>query len=51
MCEKIIPKNTGMLQFIPNCYKSLKMYEKAHNYYPHALEYVPDYFMTQEMCE
>ena len=41
MCETI-SKNLGMLQFIPNCYKTQEMCKNAVDYYPHAFENVPD---------
>ena len=40
-----------MLQSISNCCKAQKMSKKAADYYPHALEYVLDCCMTQEMCK
>ena len=39
-----------MLQVIPNHYKTQKNNRKS-SYYPHALKYAPDCYMTQGMCE
>lgn len=40
-----------MIGLVLNCYKPQKMFEKAVDYCPHALEYVSDCFMTQKTCE
>ena len=37
------------MPFNPNRYKTQNISEKAVDYYRHALEYVPDCYMTQEM--
>ena len=39
------------LEYVPDCYKTLKMYVKAVNIYSFALKYVSDCYNTQEMCE
>ena len=40
-----------MLQFITNHYKTQTLHKETVVFYHHALEYVPDYYMTQEMCK
>ena len=40
-----------MVQFTVNCCNSQKLCDKAVDYQPQTLEYVPDCYMTQEMCE
>ena len=44
MYEKIILNNSGMLQFIPNCCKTQKIYKKGVDYCP------LDCYMTKETC-
>ena len=40
-----------MLQFVTNHYKTQTLHKETVVFYHHALEYVPDYYMTQEMCK
>ena len=39
------------LYFVPECYKTQKMCDKAVDTYPSTLEFVPECFMIQEMCD
>ena len=45
MCEKAILENDELLKSAPDCYKDQELF------YPHAIEFVPECFMTQKMCE
>ena len=45
MCNKTILENGETLKSVPDCYKN------PHDNYPHALEFKPEYYMTQNMCE
>ena len=36
---------------VTNSFKNQEMCNKAADNYPHALEFVHDYYMTQEMCD
>ena len=42
-------ENGVTFKFVPDCYKNRKMRNKAVDNYPHALEFVPDWNMTQNM--
>ena len=50
MCDKAILENSETLISVPDRYKNQEMCNKA-DYYPHALEFVPGCFMTQEICD
>ena len=39
------------LEFVPNCYKTQKMCNKAVNTYPSAMQFVPEYCYTQEIYD
>ena len=45
MCEKAILENDETLKSVPDCYKNQEML------YPHAIEFVPECFMTQKMFQ
>ena len=47
MCYKVILENGGMLMFVPECQKNKKMWNKAVDNYPHALEFVFDCYKIQ----
>ena len=51
LCEEVVSKNLGMMQFIRNCFKTPEMSENAVAYYTQLLECVPDSYITQEMCQ
>ena len=36
--------------FILECYKNQKMCNNVVDNYPHAFEFLPDYFLTQKIC-
>ena len=51
MCAKSILGNWGTLKSLPECKKkNQEVGNKAVKNYPHALEFVPESFMTQKMC-
>ena len=39
------------LEFVPECYKTQKMCDKAVDTHPLAIKYVPECYKTQEMCQ
>ena len=49
MCDKGILENGGALEFIFVCCKNQKMCNKAIDNYPHALQFDPEYYMTEKM--
>ena len=48
MCDKAILENGRTLKSVPECYKNQEICNKAIDNYPHALEFVPENFMTQK---
>ena len=46
MCNRAILKNGRMLGSVPNLYNTQEMWNKAVYNYAHALEFVPDWYMT-----
>ena len=40
----------GELEFVPDCYKTQKMCNKAVDTYPSALQFVTGQYKTHEMC-
>ena len=48
MWDKAIWKNSGTLKSVPYCYKNQQLCDEA--VYLHALEFVPEYCKTQNMC-
>ena len=48
-CEKAILENGRILKSVSDCYKNQEMCNEALDNYPHALEFVPECFMTQEI--
>ena len=51
MAEKTILGNGGTLDSVSDCYKNQQMCDKAIDYYPHGLKFVPYCYMTQKMCD
>ena len=61
-CEKVIEEEpqqlynegvhneTGILEDVPNSFKTQSMREGAVEKIPHVLRHIPDYFETPEMC-
>ena len=47
MCRKAVDNYPHALEFVPECYKTQKMYDKAVNTYASSIKFVPEYFMTQ----
>ena len=41
---------TGILEDVPNSFKTQSMREGAVEKIPHVLRHIPDYFETPEMC-
>ena len=37
-------------KFVPDCYKTQKMHDKAVNGYPSKVQFVPECYKTQEIC-
>ena len=50
MCYKAIVENVGTLNSLTVCCKNQEVCNKAVDNYPHALEFVPEYYKIQEMC-
>ena len=50
MCDKVIVENGGMPKFIRDCYMNQKMCYEADDNYARALEFVPNGYRTQEIC-
>ena len=51
MCDKAILENGGTLKSVADCYKNIrKMRDKAVDNYPHTLEFLPECYETQEIC-
>ena len=48
MCDKAILESRGTLKSVPGCYKNQEMCKKAVDNHPHALEFVPECFLTQK---
>ena len=51
MCDKAILGNAGTLKSVSDCYKDQEMSSKVVEKYPNALEFVPESYETQEMCD
>ena len=41
MCSKAVNNHPHALEFVPECYKTLKMYDKAVNTHPPTIQFVP----------
>ena len=50
MCGEAIPENGGKSKSVLDCYKNQERYNKAVKNYPHTLEFVSEYYMTQKIC-
>ena len=47
--DKVVLENGGTLKSFSDCYKShTKVFDKN---YPHVLEFVPECYKTQKMCD
>ena len=51
MSNKAVDKYHHALEFVPECYKTQKMFDKAVSTYPSTIKFFPTCFMTQEMCD
>ena len=49
MCAKAILENGATLKSVPDCYKNQELCNKRIDNYPHALEFVPECFMSHRM--
>ena len=50
MRDKVIPENSRLLKYIPDCYKNQKVCNKAVRRYFHALEFILKCYKTHKMC-
>ena len=48
MCDIVISENGRTLNSLPGCYNNKQLSDKAVDNYLHALEFVPDCYMTQK---
>ena len=46
-----VMKNTEMLKFVPDHFKTKKMCKHAVKKLPYQLRYVPDQYKTEQMCD
>ena len=46
MCDRAILENAGTLKSVPDPYKTQEMCHKDIDNYPHALEFVSEYYKT-----
>ena len=51
MCKRIVLEENLLSIFVPDCYVTQEIHEKAVFYYPGALACVLDHYKIQEMCE
>ena len=40
-----------VIEFVPECYKTQNMCDKAVNTYPSTIEFVPECYKTQKTCD
>ena len=50
MCNKVIHNYAHTLKFVPDWYKTQKMWDKAVDDYPSTIQFVPECYKTHEMC-
>ena len=51
MCEKTVEKDSWLLRYIPDQYKTQEMCNKAVDIDPYQLEHVPGHLRIEEMCK
>ena len=51
MCEKIVEREPGALNYVPDWLKTQEMCEWAVEADPWQLHYAPDRYKTQKMCD
>ena len=51
MCNKVVSKETFMLKYCPDKYKTQKMWDKAVDSYLITLKFVPDWSVTNKILE
>ena len=50
MCNTAVDKYGHALEFVPDCCKTQKMYNKQAKTSPSAIQPVPECYKTQKMC-
>ena len=50
MCGEAVENYAHALEFVPNCYKTQKICDKAANTSPSAIQFAPACFNTLYMC-
>ena len=48
MCDKAVEEDPGLLEYVPDQYKTQEMCDKAVEEDPRLLKYVPDWLVTQQ---
>ena len=51
MCNRSVDNYSGVLEFVPECYKAQKMCDKAVNFCPTISKNISECYETQEMCK
>ena len=51
MCNEAFDDYVHALQFVPDCFKTQKVGNKAVNTNPSTMHFVPEYYKSQEMCD
>ena len=50
MCDKAVDTHSYAIEFVPECYKTQNVYDKALNEYFIAFCYTLERYKAQEMC-
>ena len=51
MCNQTVNNYADALEYVPECFKTQDIYDKAVDNYPSAIQCVPECFKTQEMFD
>ena len=51
MCDKALDNYPHALKFVPDFYKTKKMFDKVVSSHPCSIQFVPECYNTQEICE
>ena len=51
MCERAVEEDPGLLEDVPDHFKTQKMCDGVVSKNPYYLQYVPDWFATQEQVK
>ena len=52
MCNRVVNNYAAALEFVPDCYKTQKIRDKAVDIYSSSvIKFVPEYYKTQKMCD